>query len=60
MLKKIVLFLCIFLVVQLTLAEQKYTQVVQLKNGKVKGLVIEADDQKKVEFFQGIKYGKFL
>ncbi len=40
-------------------AEPSYTQTVQLKSGKVRGLVVDAGDQKKVEFFQAIRYGKF-
>jgi len=38
-------------------AEPSYTQVVQLKNGKVRGLVVDSGDQKKVEFFQAIRFG---
>lgn len=59
MVEKIALLLCALAVVQPIWAADSFTEVVQLKNGKVKGLVIDAGDQKKVEFFQAIRYGKF-
>lgn len=56
--EKLVILLCTLAGVHLTLAEQNYTEVVQLKNGKIKGLVIDTGDQKTVEFFQAIRYGE--
>lgn len=42
-----------------TLDKDKYTDVLQLKCGKVRGFVQEEDDIK-VNFFEGIRYGMMI
>ncbi len=36
-----------------------YTSIVQLKNGQIRGSVIDAGDGLQVEFYEAIKFGKF-
>ena len=40
-------------------AADELTHIVQLKHGKVHGRVVTLEENKKVEFFEGIKYGNF-
>ena len=35
----------------------EYTTVLQLKNGKVRGTLLEVGNGKKIEFYQALKYG---
>lgn len=53
-------FLALGVSLQLALAADEFNLVVQLKHGKVKGNLVQVDNAFKMEFFQGIKYGKCL
>ena len=39
-------------------AAREYAPVVQIEQGKVRGLVVEVENGEKVNFYQGIRYGK--
>lgn len=43
-----------------TNAETVFTNIVQLKAGQVRGSVIDVHGGHKVEFYEALKFGKFL
>ncbi len=41
-------------------SEQTFAPIVDIKNGKVRGIVKELDDGRKLNLYEGIPYGKKL
>jgi hypothetical protein len=61
-LSRIIPFFTLFLINQIyeIQSELTFAPIVTIKNGKVRGIVKELDDGRKLNLYEGIPYGKKL